>query len=126
MKEIISTSNAPGAIGPYSQGCVFNGLLFTSGQIPLDPETGVLVEGGIEAETERCLKNIQAILAARGCSMDNVLKTTVYLTDMKNFAAMNGVYAKFFTAGNYPARSAVEVGPLAKGALVEIEAIAAL
>lgn len=125
MKTIISTDKAPGAIGPYSQAVRCGDLLFASGQIPLDPRTGTMPEG-ISAQTEQALKNAQAIVEAAGGSMKNVLKTTVFLTDMGNFAAMNEVYARFFPEGFCPARSAVQVGALPKGAMVEIELIAAL
>ena len=121
-KNIIATTNAPAAIGPYSQAIDCGSLLITSGQIPLDPATGVFPEG-IEAQTRQSLTNVKAILEAAGLTMDNVAKTTVFLAHMSDFAAMNAVYAEFFTEGNYPARSAVEVGALPKGALVEIETI---
>jgi len=124
MKTIISTANAPAAIGPYSQATEANGMIFISGQLPLVPETGVFPEGGIAEQTEQSLKNVGAILAAAGCGYENVLKTTVFLQNMDDFAAMNEVYARFFTE-NCPARAAVEVAKLPKGALVEIEAIAA-
>ena len=124
MKTIISTANAPAAIGPYSQATEANGLIFISGQLPLIPETGVFPEGGIAEQTEQSLKNVGAILTAAGCGYENVLKTTVFLQNMDDFAAMNEVYARFFTE-NCPARAAVEVAKLPKGALVEIEAIAA-
>ena len=124
MKTIISTANAPAAIGPYSQATEANGLIFISGQLPLIPETGVFPEGGIAEQTEQSLKNVGAILAAAGCGYENVLKTTVFLQNMDDFAAMNEVYACFFTE-SCPARAAVEVAKLPKGALVEIEAIAA-
>ena len=124
MKTIISTANAPAAIGPYSQATEVNGMIFISGQLPLVPETGVFPEGGIAEQTEQSLKNVGAILAAAGCGYENVLKTTVFLQNMDDFAAMNEVYARFFTE-NCPARAAVEVAKLPKGALVEIEAIAA-
>ncbi|MBQ4093446.1 MAG: RidA family protein [Oscillospiraceae bacterium] len=124
MKTIISTANAPAAIGPYSQATEANGMIFISGQLPLVPETGVFPEGGIAEQTEQSLKNVGAILTAAGCGYENVLKTTVFLQNMDDFAAMNEVYARFFTE-NCPARAAVEVAKLPKGALVEIEAIAA-
>lgn len=122
-KNIIATTNAPAAIGPYSQAIDCGSLLITSGQIPIDPATGNLVEGDITAQTRQSLINVKAILEAAGLTMDNVAKTTVFLAHMSDFAAMNAVYAEFFTEGNYPARSAVEVGALPKGALVEIETI---
>ena len=123
MKTIVSTDKAPAAIGPYSQGVKVGNLLFTSGQIPLNPATGTFPEG-IEAQARQSLTNVKAILAEAGVSMDQVIKTTVFLKDMNDFAAMNAVYATFFTEGNYPARSAVEVARLPKDVLVEIEAIA--
>ena len=123
MKEVIATTNAPSAIGPYSQAISANGMVYTSGQLPIDPATGAFPEG-IAAQTRQSLTNVKAILAEAGLGMDRVVKTTVFLSDMNNFAAMNGVYAQFFTEGNYPARSAVEVARLPKDALVEIEAIA--
>lgn len=122
-KKVLSTNNAPAAIGPYSQGINFRALTFTSGQLPVNPSTGLMPET-IEEQTRQSLNNVKAVLAAQGLTMDDVLKTTVFLSDMNNFAAMNGVYAEFFTEGMYPARSAVEVARLPKDALVEIEAIA--
>ena len=124
MKNIIATTNAPGAIGPYSQACTVGELVFTSGQVPIDPATGAFVAGGIAEQARQSLTNVKAILAAAGTSMDHVIKTTVFLNDMNDFAAMNAVYAEFFTEGSYPARSAVQVARLPKDALVEIEAIA--
>ena len=123
MKNVISTTNAPAAIGPYSQAIDCGTFLITSGQVPFDPATGVIVEGGIEEQTRQSLNNVKAILEAAGLTMDNVVKTTVFLQNMGDFAAMNAVYAEFFTEGQYPARSAVEVAALPKGALVEIETI---
>ena len=123
MKNVISTTNAPAAIGPYSQAIDCGAFLVTSGQVPFDPATGVIVEGGIGAQTRQSLNNVKAILEAAGLTMDNVVKTTVFLQNMGDFAAMNAVYAEFFTEGQYPARSAVEVAALPKGALVEIETI---
>ena len=123
MKSI-STSNAPAAIGPYSQAVDSGaGLVFLSGQLPLDPATGAFPEGGIQAQTRQSLRNVQAILEAAGLSLANVVKTTVFLADMGDFAAMNEVYASFF-AEPFPARSAVAAKALPKGALVEIECIA--
>ena len=124
MKTIISTSQAPAAIGPYAQAVENNGLVITSGQLPIDPATGTFHEG-IQAQTRQSLTNVKAILTEAGTDMDHVLKTTVFLSDMNNFAAMNEVYATFFTEGSYPSRSAVEVARLPKDALVEIEVIAA-
>lgn len=122
-KNIIATANAPAAIGPYSQAIDCGSFIVTSGQIPIDPATGNLVEGGITAQTRQSLTNVKAVVEAAGLSMDHVAKTTVFLQNMADFAAMNAVYAEFFTEGNYPARSAVEIGALPKGALVEIETI---
>ena len=124
MKTIISTSQAPAAIGPYAQAVENNGLVITSGQLRIDPVTGAFPEG-IQAQTRQSLTNVKAILTEAGTDMDHVLKTTVFLSDMNNFAAMNEVYATFFTEGSYPSRSAVEVARLPKDALVEIEVIAA-
>ena len=122
MKKI-ETTNAPGAIGPYSQGYVVNGFVFTSGQIPVDPTTGKIPEG-ITAQTEQSCKNVQAILEAAGTDLGKVIKTTCFITDMANFAAFNEVYAKYFV--NKPARSCCAVKELPKGVLCEIEAIAEL
>ena len=124
MLSAIATPKAPGAIGPYSQAIRTGGFVYTSGQLPIDPATGTFPEGGIEAQTRQSLTNVQAILEAAGLSMKNVVKTTVFLADMADFAAMNEIYAQFFAAP-YPARSAVAVKTLPKGALVEIECIAA-
>ena len=123
MKKIISTTNAPAAIGPYSQAIDCGTFVVTSGQVPFDPATGEFVLGGITEQTRQVLTNIKAILTEAGLTMDNVVKTTVFLQNMGDFAAMNAVYAEFFTEGQYPARSAVEVGALPKCALVEIETI---
>lgn len=125
MKKIVSTAKAPAAIGPYAQAVQTNGLVITSGQLPIDPATGAFPDG-IQAQTRQSLTNVKAILEEAGVTMDAVLKTTVFLSDMNNFGAMNEVYATFFTEGSFPARSAVEVARLPKNALVEIEAIAAL
>lgn len=123
MKKIIATDKAPAAIGPYSQGVTAGSLTITSGQLPIDPATGAFAEGGIAGQTRQSLENVRAVLAAAGYEMSDVIKTTVFLSDMNNFAAMNEVYASYF-AGEAPARSAVEVARLPKDALVEIEAIA--
>ncbi|MEL3912795.1 RidA family protein [Treponema pedis] len=123
MKEIIATTKAPAAIGPYSQGIKANGLVFTSGQLPLDPTTGAFPEG-IAAQTRQSLLNVKAILEQAGTSLGNVIKTTVFLSDMNNFAEMNKVYSEIFGEEKHPARSAVEVARLPKDALVEIEVIA--
>lgn len=125
MKQIISTDRAPKAIGPYSQAAVFNGLVFCSGQIPLDPATGALIEGGVAEQTARVLDNLSAVLEAAGSSLDCVLKTTVFLKDMSEFAAMNEVYARYFPS-NPPARATVEAARLPRDVRVEIEAIAHL
>lgn len=124
MRKIVSTKNAPAAIGPYSQANIFGNLVFTSGQVPLIPETGTVVAGGIEEQTQQSLNNVKAILEEAGSSMEKVLKTTVFIKDMNDFAKVNGIYAKFFTEGSFPSRSAVEVARLPKDVLVEIEAIA--
>ena len=118
----ISTTNAPAAIGPYSQAIKVGELVFVSGQLPIDPATGAFAEGGIKELTRQSLTNMKAILEEAGTSMANVVKTTVFLADMNDFAAMNEVYAEFFAAP-FPARSAVAVKTLPKGALVEIECI---
>jgi len=124
MPTPISTPKAPGAIGPYSQAIRTGGFVYTSGQLPIDPATGAFPEGGIAAQTRQSLTNVQAILEAAGLSMKNVVKTTVFLADMSDFAAMNEVYATFFEAP-FPARSAVAVKTLPKNALIEIEVVAA-
>ena len=120
-KTVISTTNAPGAIGPYSQGWTVGDLVYTSGQIPVDPATGVVPEG-IAAQTEQSCKNVAAIMEAAGVTMDNVVKTTCFLADIADFTAFNEVYAKYFTSK--PARSCVAVKDLPKGVLCEVEAIA--
>ncbi len=122
--KAISTSKAPGAIGPYSQAIKVGNLVYTSGQLPIDPATGTFPEGGIKEQTRQSLSNVQAILQEAGLDMKNVVKTTVFLADMGDFADMNSVYAEFFTPP-YPARSAVAVKTLPKQALVEIEVVAA-
>ena len=124
MREIVATEKAPAAIGPYAQANIVDGLIFTSGQVPLDSATGELVEGGIEEQTRQSLENIKAILEEAGSGLDKIVKTTCFLTDIGNFAKMNEIYATYFTDGVYPSRSAFEVGALPKGAMVEIEAIA--
>lgn len=125
MKESIHTAQAPAAIGPYSQAIRANGFVFVSGQLPVDPATGSFAGADVTAQTRQSLQNIQSILAEAGLGMDAVVKTTVFLQNMGDFAAMNEVYAAFFT-GACPARAAVQVAALPKGALVEIEAIAAV
>ncbi len=124
-KTIISTDKAPAAIGPYSQAVRTGNLLFTAGQVGLDPATGNLVEGGVQAQTERAMQNLQAVLAAAGATFANVVKTTVFLADMADFAVMNEVYGRYVTP-NPPARSTFQVAALPRGALVEIEMIAVI
>ena len=124
-KQNITTDRAPAAIGPYSQGIQAGGFVFLSGQTPLDPDTGVLVEGSVEDQAVRVLENLGAVLAAAGLCFEDVVKTTVFLRDMADFAAVNGIYAKYFP-DPYPARSTVAVAGLPKDARVEIEAIAAV
>ena len=124
-KKVIKTDKAPKAIGPYSVATLVNHFVFTSGQIALDPESGAMVEGGIEAETRQALINLKNVIEAAGTTLENVMKTTVFLKDINDFAKMNAVYGEFFPE-NSPARSAIQVAALPKGALVEIEAIAAL
>ena len=121
--NVISTEKAPAAIGPYSQAIVAGEMVFCSGQIPIDPATGAFVEGGIQEQTRQVLRNASEVLQAAGTDLAHVVKTTVFLSDMRNFAAMNEVYAQFFSAP-FPARSAVAVKELPKGALVEIEVLA--
>ncbi len=123
--KVISTQKAPAAIGPYSQAIQIGNLVYTSGQIPIDPSTGKFAEGGIKEQTRQSLLNVKAILEEAGLTMKNVVKTTVFMADMNDFADMNAIYAEFFSEP-YPARSAVAVKTLPKGALVEIEAVAAL
>ena len=123
MRERIQTKSAPAAIGPYSQAIKANGFVFVSGQIPIDPETGEFVSGGIVEQTERVLKNLRAVLEASGSGLDQVVKTPVFVCDMKEFSAMNEVYASFFS-GAPPARSTVAAAGLPRDAMVEIEAVA--
>ena len=122
-REAVSTPAAPAAIGPYSQAIKAGGLLFVSGQIPIDPATGTMIDGDIAAQTHRVFQNIAAILKAGGSSLDKVVKTTVFLTNLDHFADMNEVYASTFHPP-YPARSTVEIGPLPKGMLIQIECVA--
>lgn len=124
MKKVIFSEQAPAAIGPYSQAIEVNNLLFLSGQLPADPKTGNLVEGGIKEQTKQAFENIKSVLSAAGLTTDNIVKTTVFLADMSLFAEMNEVYATYFN-GDFPARSSFAVKSLPKGALVEIECIAA-
>ncbi|HEY7358711.1 MAG TPA: RidA family protein [Ktedonobacterales bacterium] len=123
QREQVKTEHAPAAIGPYSQAIKAGGMIFAAGQIPLDPATGQMVSGDVQAQTERVLENVRAVLAAAGTSFEAVVKTTVFLKSMGDFAAMNEVYARYFT-GAAPARSTVAVADLPRGALVEIECIA--
>ena len=125
QKNIIETTQAPAAIGPYSQAVKTGNLLFVSGQIPLNPQTGTLITDGIEAETHQVMKNLQAILTAAGTTLEAVVKTTIFLKSMDDFANVNTVYASYFT-GNYPARETVEVSRLPKDARVEISVVAAI
>ncbi len=120
----ISTQNAPAAIGPYSQAIEVNGFVYASGQLPIDPATGAFPDGGVKEQTRQSLLNVKAILEEAGLALSNVVKTTVYLADMGDFAAMNEVYSQFF-AQPFPARSAIAVKALPKGALVEVEVVAA-
>jgi len=124
MKQIISTDHAPKAIGPYSQAVVWNGVVYLSGQIPLDPATGQLIGGGIAEQTVRALENLKAVLEAAGSDLPHVLKTTVFLKDMGEFAAMNEVYGRYFSE-NPPARATVEAARLPRDVRVEIECVAA-
>ena len=125
MRKTVQTEKAPAAIGPYSQAVLTKGFLFCSGQIPIDPATGKMVEGGIEIQTERVLRNLAAVLEEGGASLQTVVKTTVYLADLSDFTAMNGVYGTFFTE-NPPARATIEAAKLPAGALVEIDAVASV
>lgn len=125
MRETVHTDKAPAAIGPYSQAVKANGMVFLSGQIPLDPATGELVKGDIGQQTERVMKNLEAVLAASGSSLGKVVKTTVYLADLADYAGMNEVYGKFFVK-EPPARAAVQAGGLPKDARLEIDVIALL
>ena len=124
-KSIIQTSQAPAAIGPYSQAVRTGNLLFVSGQIPIDTETGTVIIGGIEAATHRVMKNIESILNAAGFKLDNVVKTTIFLKSMDDFSKINAVYASYFS-GNYPARETVEVSRLPKNVEIEISVVASL
>ena len=124
-KQVIATENAPAAVGAYSQGIIANGFVFTAGQIPLIPGTSSLRESGIAAQTRQSMNNVKGVLEAAGSGLDKVVKTTVFLADIEDFAAFNAVYAEFFP-NNPPARSTVQAGGLPLGALVEIEALATL
>ena len=123
MKKIISTPKAPAAIGPYSQAVLVNGMLFTSGVIPIDPETNTLVEGDVTVQARQAIGNLKNLIEASGSSMDKVVKTTVFIKDMNDFGKINDIYKDFFTS-DFPARSCVEVARLPKDVLIEIEAIA--
>ena len=123
MRKIVATEKAPAAIGPYAQANIIGNMVFTSGQLGMDPATGNFVEGGIKEQTEQALKNLKVILEEAGTGMENVIKTTCFLKNMDDFAAMNEVYASFFE-GEYPSRSAVQVAKLPKDGMVEIAAIA--
>ncbi len=125
MRKIVATEKAPAAIGPYAQANIIGNFVFTSGQIPLDPATGALVEGGIEEQTRQVFQNLQAVLEEAGSGLDKIIKTTCFMDNMGDFAKMNEVYAEFFS-GQFPSRSAVEVAKLPKDALIEIEAVAYL
>lgn len=125
MKEIVSTEKAPAAIGPYSQAVKANGFVFTSGQIPINPSTGQIVEGAVKEQTRQVMENLQAVLEAAGSSLEQIIKTTLFIKDMNSFAEINEIYGGFFK-GNPPARSTVEVARLPKDVLVEIEATALL
>ena len=125
MRKIVATDKAPAAIGPYAQANIIGNLVITSGQIPIDPATGNLVEGDIEVQTRQVFANLKAVLEAAGSSLDKIVKTTCFMDNMNDFAKMKEVYASFFS-GDYPSRSAVEVAKLPKGALIEIEVIAYL
>jgi len=122
-KEIVNTSKAPNAIGPYSQAIKINKMVFLSGQIAIDPESQQFIDGDIETQTKRVLDNLKSVIEASGCSLENVVKTTIYLTDMNDFSKVNEIYATYFSSGK-PARSTVCVAALPKNAKVEIDAIA--
>ena len=122
MKHVISTTTAPGAVGPYSQAIEANGFVFVSGQLPLDPATGAFVPGGTSEQAEQSIKNLLAVLEAAGCKAEDVVKTTVFMTDLKDFTTFNEIYAEYFPE-NPPARSCVQVAALPKGALVETECV---
>lgn len=123
MKKIVISDKAPKALGPYSVAVESNGFIFCSGSLGLNPETGDLVDGGVEQQTVQCLTNLKHVLEAAGCEMADILKTTIFLVDMRDFPAVNSVYGSFFE-GNFPARSTIGVASLPKGGMIEIEAIA--
>ncbi|MGA7729982.1 MAG: RidA family protein [Chloroflexia bacterium] len=124
MKKRVHSEHAPAAGGPYSQAIIVNGMVYTAGQVGIDPATGQLVEGGIEEHTHRVIQNVQLVLEAAGSSLDNVVKTTVFLTDINDFAAMNAIYGQYFNTDTPPARSTIGVAALPRGAVVEIETVA--
>lgn len=124
MKSVINTNRAPAAIGPYSQAIAFSDVVFTSGQLPLDPQTMAFPEGGIKEQTRQSLRNLKAVLEASGATLETVMKTTCFLAKMEDFAAFNEVYSEFFGSQGAPARSCIQAGKLPKDALVEIEAVA--
>jgi len=124
MREIVATKKAPAAVGPYAQANVVGDFIFTSGQIPLVPETGELAAGGIEEQTKQVFANIKAVLEEAGSGLDKIVKTTCFMTNLADFGVMNEIYATYFPSGVYPSRSAFQVGALPKGAMIEIETIA--
>ena len=126
MRKIVATEKAPAAIGPYAQANIIDKLVFTSGQIPLDPKTGEIVQGGIEAQTRQVFANLAAVLESAGSSLEDMIKTTCFLDDISDFNTVNEIYATYFPSGIYPSRSAFEVAKLPKGALIEIEAVAVI
>ena len=126
MRKLVATSKAPAAIGPYAQANIIGDLIITSGQIPLEPLSGEVVEGGIEEQTKQVFANLKAVLEEAGSSLSNIVKTTCFIRDMNDFAVMNKIYGTYFPSGIYPSRSAVEVARLPKDVLIEIEAIAIL
>ena len=126
MRTVVATKKAPAAIGPYAQANIIDNFVFTSGQIPLDPDNGQIVEGGIEAQTRQVFANLKAVLEEAGSSLENMVKTTCFLADMNDFATVNEIYATYFPGGVFPSRSAVQVARLPKDALIEIEAIAVI
>ncbi len=124
MRKTVATKKAPAAIGPYAQANIVDNFVFTSGQIPLDPDSGAIVDGGIEAQTRQVFANLSAVLEEAGSSLEDMVKTTCFLADMNDFATVNDIYASYFPGGVFPSRSAFQVASLPKGALIEIEAIA--
>jgi 2-iminobutanoate/2-iminopropanoate deaminase len=126
MRKTVATKKAPAAIGPYAQANIVDNFVFTSGQIPLEPHSGSIVEGGIEAQTRQVFANLSAVLEEAGSSLEDMVKTTCFLADMNDFTTVNDIYATYFPSGVFPSRSAVQVAKLPKGALIEIEAIAVI